>query len=131
MNGQKFQCSPGNCKTYNVIYLVQCSLCSKAYTGLTTQQINKRINEHRSKYYEIIECRTTSIMDDDHSLGVHLVDHGCSEREDFNKIYKVCILDNCSPKLLPYKENEYIHLLKTLRPLGLNTINPYGLKLFY
>ena len=56
--------------------------------------------------------------------------HGCREREDFNKLYKVCILDNCSPKLFVYKENEYIHLLKTLHPLELNTVNPLSLIFF-
>ena len=60
-----------------------------------------------------------------------MLDHGLNERTDFNKHYKVCIIENCAPKLLEVKENKYIHLLKTLRPLGLNTVNPFGLKMFH
>ena len=52
-------------------------------------------------------------------------------RTVINKYYKVCIIENCSPKLLEVKENKYIHLLKTLRPLGLNTANPFGFSMFH
>ena len=91
------------------------------------------MNGHRSKYYEVIEGRANcfDITNDDHSLGKHLVDHGFSNRDDFNKIFKVFIIDNCSPGLLGFKENRYIHILRTLRPLGLNTVNPFGLRMLY
>ena len=94
------------------------------------------MNGHRSKFYEVIEGRTNfnkcdDITDDEHSLGIHLVDHGYTERADFSNIYKVFIIDNCSPSVLERRENRYIHLLKSLRPLGLNTVNPYGLPLIH
>ena len=70
--------------------------------------------------------------DDDYSLGVHLShDHNLKCRSDFNKNYKVFIIDNCSPKFLEYKEHKFIHLLKTLRPLGINTMNPFCLNLLH
>ena len=131
VNGKHVRCAPGNCKTYNIVYLVQCSLCKKAYTGRSIQPLHERLNGHRSKYYEIIEGRASDVTDDEHSLGIHLVDHGFNSRDDFNNVFKVCILDNCSPKSLEYKENQYIHLLNTLRPAGLNTINPFGLKILH
>ena len=131
LNDKLVRCAPGNCKTYNIIYLVQCSLCEKAYTGRSVQHLHERINEHRSKYYEILEDRVSDMTDDEHSLGIHLVDHGFKCRDDFNSVFNVGIVDNCSPKSLEYKENQYIHLLNTLRPAGLNTINPVGLKIFH
>ena len=97
----------------------------------TDQRLHKRLNEHRSKFYAIIGGGAFDITNDNHSLGIHLIDHGFYEHADFNRIYRICIIENCSPKSLEYKENDYIHLCKTLRPLGLNSINPFGLKLFH
>ena len=71
------------------------------------------------------------ITKDEYSLGLHLVDHGFDDHNDFNKIFKICIVENCSPRQLEVKENKYIHLLKTLRLHGLNTVNPFGLSIFH
>ena len=82
VNGKHVRCAPGNCKTYNIVYLVQCSLCKKAYTGRSVQPLHERINGHRSKYYEILEGRASDVTDDEHSLGIHLVDHGFNCKDD-------------------------------------------------
>ena len=48
---------------------------------------------------------------DDYSLGLHLVhEHGCTDREDFNKHLQVQIIENCSPSSLEKKEHLYISL---------------------
>ena len=75
--------------------------------------------------------RAVDITGNEYSLGVHLLDHGLHDHGDFNKIFKVCIIENTSPKFLEVKENKYIHYLKTLRPHGLNTVNPFGLSVFH
>ena len=59
------------------------------------------------------------------------LDHGLGMHNDFNDTYKTFILENCSPFTLEVKENSYIHLLKSLRPFGLNTINPFGLPVLH
>ena len=65
---------------------------------------------------------------DDYSLGLHLInEHGCSNKEDFNKHLQVQIVENCSPSTLEKKEHLYIHKFKTLYPVGLNKNNPFGL----
>ena len=65
---------------------------------------------------------------DDFSLGLHLLnEHGCKEKSDFEKMYRVYILENCSPKLLEKQEHVYIHKYNTLHPRGLNKINPFSL----
>ena len=131
INGKRVRMAPGTCKTYNVIYLVQCTVCDKAYVGRTINPLHVRLDGHRSKFYEVVEGKPVNITSDDYSLGIHLLDHGLHEHTDFDKHYRVGIVENCSPKLLEVKENKYIHLLKVLRPLGLNTVNPFGLQVFH
>ena len=131
VNGKRVKASPGNCASYNVIYLVQCSLCQKAYVGRTTRVLRKRIGEHRTKYYELLRGKSADNATDDHSLGVHLLEHNADHKDDFNKIFNVSIIDNASPRTLEVRENNFIHLLKTLRPLGINTVNPFGLPLLH
>ena len=70
-------------------------------------------------------------MNDEFSLGLHLLEHGFKNKTDFNKIYNVSIIDNASPKTLEVREHKFIQLLKTLRPLGINTVNPFGLPLLH
>ena len=36
------------CATSNVIYLITCTKCHKQYVGMTTRQLNTRINQHRT-----------------------------------------------------------------------------------
>ncbi len=86
---------------------------------------------HRSKFYDIIGGKTVDITDDDYSLGLHLLDHGLGAHNDFNNCFQTFILENCSPSILETKELKYIHLLKALRPHGLNnTVHYFGLTLF-
>ena len=40
------------------------------------------------------------VLKDRYSLGLHLLDHGFKQRDDFNKNFKVSIIDNSSPKTL-------------------------------
>ena len=51
------------------------------------------------------------------------------QMNDFNEVFSVSIIDNSSPKTLEVREHKYIQLLKTLKPLVINTINPFGLLL--
>ena len=131
VNGKKIKSAPGTCKTYNIVYLVQCSICKKSCVGRTVNSLHKRLDGHRSKFYEIIDGRAVDITSDEYSLGVHLIDHGLGKHTDFNENLKTFILENCSPSQLEVKENKYIHLLRSLRPHGLNTINPFGLTVFH
>ena len=128
VNGKKIKTSPGTCKTYNVVYLIRCKLCSKAYVGRSVQLLRSRIGQHRRAFYTVVKGEKVDVTDDDFSIGVHLYhDHGLINRQDFNKNISLCIIDNASPKLLAVREHLYIHLLKTLRPLGLNSNNPFNI----
>ena len=41
--------------------------------------------------------------------------------------YEVFILDTCSPFILEVQEHKYIQLLKSLKPHGLNAVDPFGI----
>jgi hypothetical protein len=40
--------SNANCKTENIIYLLECAIYGLQYVGETKQQLSKRLNGHRS-----------------------------------------------------------------------------------
>ena len=106
-------------------------MCNKAYVGRSINCLHVRMDGHRAKFYEIIDGRAIDVTDDEYSLGIHLLDHGLERHADFDNNFKTFILENCSPRVIEERENKFIHLLKTLRPLGLNTVNPLGLKIFH
>ena len=39
------------CKSTNLIYVITCTKCGKQYVGLTTKQLNTRINHHRTSIF--------------------------------------------------------------------------------
>ena len=128
VNGVPVPCAPGNCKTKNVIYLVTCKICAKPYFGRTVQMVGKRMGGHRECFYKVLEGGDVDLSSDDYSLGLHLLsDHGATDRTDFNNSFQVQIVEICSPASLEKKEHLYIHKYKTLYPIGLNKINPFGL----
>ena len=134
INGIEVSSAPGSCSTYNVIYIFMCKLCIKKYVGRTVQFLRSRINGHRSKFYSLLnnpDLRFNNSGDDDmYSLGIHLIDeHGCNDRGDFNKYYEVFIIMNCSPATLEVNEHKFIQRLKTLKPFGINSVDPFGIPL--
>ena len=83
---------------------------------------------HRECFYKVLEGGDVDLSSDDYSLGLHLLnDHGATDRRDFNNSFQVQIVEICSPASLEKKEHLYIHKYKTLYPIGLNKINPFGL----
>ena len=80
-------------------------------------------------FYKILrKHEDVDVLSDGYSLGLHLVnEHGCVDEADFNRLYKVQIVENCSPSSLEKKEHCYIHKYNTLSPIGLNKMNPFGL----
>jgi hypothetical protein len=55
VNDKKIKSAPGTCKTYNIAYLVQCSICKKNYVGRTVNSLHKRLDGHQLKFHEIID----------------------------------------------------------------------------
>ena len=81
---------------------------------------------------DITNALTSDIyrQDDEYSLGLHLIeDHGLNCKIDFENSYILFILDTCSPRSLEIMEHRYIHTSKTLKPHGLNAVDPLGIPL--
>ena len=136
INGKTIKPVAGSCTTYNIIYCVHCSICGKCYVGRSVRQLNIRIGEHRRNFYSILKDLNSVLGnqlfrdDDDYSLGFHLIeDHNLCNKSDFSNVYRVFILDTCSPKMLELQEHRYIHSLKSLKPHGINSMNPFAIPL--
>ena len=80
-----------------------------------------------------ITCALTDEMyrkDDEYSLGLHLIEnHNLTSKNDFENNYKLFLLETCSPKNLEVNEHKFIHKLNTLKPHGLNAVDPFGIPL--
>ena len=135
INGVTAKPTGGNCKTRNVIYCFSCKLCGKAYVGRTVQPLHLRTGQHRRKYHDMLKDVHTCLLDDkfrkddEFSLGIHLLeDHNLCNKSDFNN-YELFILDICSPKSLELNEHRFIQSLKTIKPKGINSVDPFGIPL--
>ena len=89
---------------------------------------------HRAKFFEIVRkngrVEQTEEDKDEYIPGFHLYNnHGLRDFEDFDKSYELTILERCSPAALDVKEHLWIQKLRTLNPLGLNSVDPFGLPL--
>ena len=67
---------------------------------------------------------------DEYVPGMHLYNnHNMRDFGDFNENYEMTLLEKCSPSMLDVKEHLWIQKLRTLNPLGLNSVDPFGLPL--
>ncbi|XP_069484193.1 serine/threonine-protein kinase 38-like isoform X1 [Ambystoma mexicanum] len=102
-----------NCKTPNVIYVIECP-CGLRYVGQTKRQVNKRIGEHRSR----IRCKTHTAPLVSHYLEFQ---HGVDDM----KWWVVDIISNNTniTNALNHKEAWWIFKLKSITN-GLNEATP-------
>ena len=136
INGKVIKPINGNCNTYNIIYCAMCIHCNAVYVGRSIRELHTRISEHRQGFYKILSSLNINLAnetyrdDDLYSLGYHLIDkHNFNSKTDFNNSYKVFILDICSPKVIEIREHHFIHELKSLKPFGINSTNPFSIPL--
>ena len=73
-----------NCKSVNIIYILECSVCGLQYVGESKQPFHKRLNGHRSDF-----TKKTFLPVSQHS---RLSDHSL---EDFNRMKILIIEQNC------------------------------------
>ena len=95
------------CTSSNIIYLITCAKCNKQYVGCTTQQLNIRINHHRTNIFN----RRCIHISQHFNLPGHLI----------NQHLKVQPIDSAeNTKELYRLERFWILTLRTLSPHGLN-----------
>lgn len=103
---------PAMCTSSNIIYLITCTKCKKQYVGLTTKQLNTRINHHRSNIFQdktIYLCIHFNFPDHSiNNLSVQVID-------------RVKSINHNPLQELRQLEMYWIHTLKTLQPRGLNS----------
>ena len=134
VGGRVVKLSQGSCKSYNLCYLAICDLCKKPYTGRTIQMLCKRINGHRELFRYILrkvasneplDIDTTSDL---YMLGLHLyLDHGITDVNAFDNLFKFGILEVVTPTDIDRKEFRWMHKLNTFQPHGLNVEYPFGI----
>ena len=129
-NGKKIYTAVGQCNTRCLIYHASCGYCVKCYTGKTTQPLNGRVSGHRGKFYDCLQYNGDRLdldVDDDHALGLHLyLQHGVRNPTGFNESYSFTVLERCNPRNIDLKEHLWIQRLKTVKPYGLNSHDPFG-----
>ena len=105
-----------NCKSTNLIYLMECTLCErKQYVGKCEWSFNRRINSHRNDVWRV--------------EGPPCDKHFQQENHDFNKHAKFTVIEKIEKppldkkelrKLLELKEDKWMTRLQTVMPNGLN-----------
>ena len=118
------------CKTRCLVYHASCRHCEKCYVGKTIQPLRNRLSGHRGKFYEVLQRSSDRLDlddDDDYALGLHLYfQHGARDTEGFTGSFAVTALERCNPQNLDLKEHLWIQRLKTIKPYGLNSHDPFG-----
>ncbi len=110
-NGRSFSTPKHtNCRTKNVVYLIECSKCTKhnQYVGQTQRCMNVRLGGHRaaSRLKISLPIYKHFITKPNHNL----------ERD-----IKITILEKTTRNLLTQRESHWISTLETVHPKGLNS----------
>ena len=104
-----------NCKSKNIIYLMECTKCKVQYIGKSETNFNIRLNNHRK--------------DTNNINGIPASRHFSKPYHEFNIHAKFIIIEQIKnanvsketiTKRLKARENFWIQTLETLKPKGLN-----------
>ena len=112
-----------SCISHNIIYCIQCNTCGKQYVGQTKREFYTRFKEHTKD-------QTKATLDEvNQPLAKHLTrtDHTGSIDQITCFILDFIKSPSCSNKGALErndKERIWIHRLESLRPHGLNTMEP-------
>ncbi|CAN7978809.1 unnamed protein product, partial [Ixodes persulcatus] len=97
-----------DCKTPDVIYIINCTLCEKQYVGETKNSMKERFYGHKSDIVNKVQTPVAKHFNsDDHDIHTHL---------------KIIIVESSFKNDITRKNKEsfYISKFKTLTPLGMN-----------
>ena len=107
--GEKFRARvTANCRTKNIVYLIECRKCRKQYIGETENPLHLRMNGHRSDYYRKLS---------DKPVAEHFNTTGHSFEDLTVMVIEQIMADSARRK---QRESFWIYTLRTLTPDGLN-----------
>ena len=98
-----------DCKTSNVVYLIECRKCKKQYVGETENPLHLRLNGHRSDYYRRLP---------DKPVGMHFNTSGHTFDDLTIMIIEQMRVANATHR--KNRESFWIHTLRSSTPHGLN-----------
>ena len=127
-NQKQFHTPYATCKTKLVVYLAECKQCDKQYVGRTVQQLGDRISGHRGWMNRNKPKYIDSKFEDEEeaALAEHLrTVHGLSSSDNFISTYLFTVLRICQPNKIDNLEYEWISVMRTLTPFGLNIAKVY------
>ena len=96
-----------NCKTHNVIYAIQCSICQRLYIGQTSKALHLRINNHRTAARN--------------HTNWPIYRHFNKSNHDFERDHRIIIIEATTKNQLLHREKTWITRLDTTLPNGLNS----------
>jgi len=98
-----------SCSTKNIIYLIECTKCTKGnqYVGRTSETLRTKLNQH-------ITHSTTKTNFPLYRHFLQRPDH------NFKRDTRITILQATTRTRLPEAENTWITLMDTIYPKGLN-----------
>ena len=130
---QIIYCAGGDCKSFNLIYCAQCTLCNKAYIGKIPQPLGRRITQHRNPIATLStnQCISDPDIDDTNTLAAHCMEHSIRTKTGFNSLYKFFIIKHVEKEQLVISEQFFINKYFTNKPCGLNVSNPIGLTNYF
>lgn len=103
-----------NCKSKNVIYLIDCKKCHMQYVGETGRFLGERICDHLS----CIRLNKTTPVSIHFNSKLHNIN-------DFN-ITGIEMFNNSDSSHRKSRELFWQHVLKTIHPMGINNSNTYN-----
>ena len=110
VTGEKFRARvTANCKTSNIVYLIECRKCKKQYVGETENPLHLRVNGHRSDYHRRLSDKP--VAEHFHSTG-----HSFDDMT-IMVIEQIHVADSARRR---QRESYWIYTLQTLTPDGLN-----------
>ena len=100
-----------NCKSSNVIYILECSVCGLQYVGESKQPFHKRLNGHRSDLTKKVFLPVSQhfrlpdhSLNDFDSMKILIIEHNCDWRDSQREA----------------RESFWIKELCTFHPKGIN-----------
>ena len=111
-----------NCKSKNLIYLIECKKCTKQYIGETKRQLHERFGEHRRSIQNHHQLAKPTPVCAHFNQPGHSIDHLL--------LTPLELIHSKRDSVRKAREAHLINKAMTLEPLGINRRDEQNLLLF-